>query len=119
MQVIKQILHQQAVEIKVPLVIKGIKEFKGFLLKEDIELESDIVVLTGRNGSGKTRLLESIMNRSSEVFIDGQVLSKLEVSMIAQTALHPNFGAAYNDAQFERKIKLPYTFLLIRSYFIN
>jgi recombinational DNA repair ATPase RecF len=42
------------------LNVVGEAEYKGFVLRKSFEVEGRIVVLTGKNGVGKTRLLESI-----------------------------------------------------------
>jgi hypothetical protein len=40
----------------VPLKFEGTKEHKGFKLQGFVILDENIIVLTGRNGSGKTRI---------------------------------------------------------------
>lgn len=91
-------------ENKVQLKLEGAKEHKGFQFRSSILLEESIMVLTGRNGSGKTRLLESIQNTSTTVFIDGFPIEQQDIRLVAQASLNPNFGANYNDAQYQNKI---------------
>lgn len=38
----------------------GAKEHKNFILQEDFSTECSLIVLTGKNGAGKTRLFESM-----------------------------------------------------------
>ncbi|OBU17632.1 hypothetical protein AYY20_18970 [Photobacterium aquimaris] len=86
------------------LNIKGQREHKGFQLKIDADVNSDIVVLTGKNGSGKTRLLESIQNRSSEVRIDGELIDSQEISIVPHSSLNPNLSNGYDITQRQARI---------------
>ncbi|WP_162270736.1 ATP-binding protein [Photobacterium aquimaris] len=88
----------------VVLNIKGQREHKGFQLKIDADVNSDIVVLTGKNGSGKTRLLESIQNRSSEVRIDGELIDSQEISIVPHSSLNPNLSNGYDITQRQARI---------------
>ena len=87
-----------------PINISGQKEHNGFLLSEPFVHNGNLVVLTGRNGCGKTRLLESIQNNMSSVLLDGQAITNQEVLLVGQDKLTPNFGGNYNDSQFQAKI---------------
>ncbi len=82
----------------------GEKIHNGFLLSEAFVHEGDLIVLTGKNGSGKTRLIESIQNQMSIVELDGKKLSNQEIMAVAQSSLNPNFGGAYSDAHYQTKI---------------
>ncbi|MCD1196793.1 hypothetical protein B4947_18775, partial [Vibrio cholerae] len=86
------------------LNINGQKEHKGFQLKLSADVDSDIVVLTGKNGSGKTRLLESMQNRSSEVKIGGEVIDIQEISIVQHSALNPSFGHGYDASQLQARV---------------
>jgi ABC-type multidrug transport system ATPase subunit len=91
-------------EYRVQVTIDGVKEHNGFLLKAPVILSGDILVLTGTNGSGKTRLIESIQNQCSMVSIGGLAVDPKDVQLVAQNALTPHIGSNYNDAQFQSKI---------------
>lgn len=84
--------------------IIGEKIYNGFLLSESFVHERDLIVLTGKNGSGKTRLIESIQMQMSKVELDGKILTNEEIMVVAQSALNPNFGGGYNDAKYQTKI---------------
>lgn len=86
------------------LRVEGEKEHKGFCLKEPAILAGGIIVLTGRNGSGKSRLLESIQNNSSKSYLNNELVATKEITLVAHSNLTPNFGQNYNDAQFQNKI---------------
>ncbi len=80
------------------------KEHNGFILSEPVAFHNNLIVLTGRNGCGKTRLLESIKNNISTVEINGEKLSPQEITLVEQAKLTPSFGEEYNDARFQTKI---------------
>jgi predicted ATP-binding protein involved in virulence len=87
------------------LLITGEKEYKGFLLTESFtHTDSFLVVLTGKNGCGKTRLLESMKSLSSIVKIEGEELTNQEILFLSQNQLIPSFGNGYNDSQYQMKI---------------
>lgn len=86
------------------LKIEGKKEHKGFLLKAPAVLNGSILVLTGRNGSGKTRLIESLQNQCSMVSIGDELVNTQDVRLVAQSSLNPSIGSNYNDAQFQAKV---------------
>ncbi|WP_323878610.1 ATP-binding protein [Aeromonas caviae] len=87
-----------------PINIVGQNEYNGFILSEPVTFHNSIVVLTGRNGCGKTRLLESIQNNTSLAEINGERLSHQEITLVGQAHLTPNFGGVYHDAQFQSKV---------------
>ncbi|QRK78212.1 AAA family ATPase [Shewanella sp. LZH-2] len=86
------------------LKIEGKTEHKGFLLKEPAVLNGNILVLTGRNGSGKTRLIESLQNQCSMISIGDEIVNTKDVRLVEQSSLNPSIGSNYNDAQFQTKI---------------
>lgn len=52
------------------IILDGKRSHKSFLLKKSAFLSGNVIVITGRNGSGKTRLLESIGNGSTSISVD-------------------------------------------------
>lgn len=87
-----------------PLNLVGKNEHNGFILSEPFVFHNSLVVLTGRNGCGKTRLLESIRDNASLAEIDGEILSPHEIILVGQENLTPNFGEAYIHADYQSKI---------------
>ncbi|WP_426124595.1 ATP-binding protein [Pseudomonas sp. PSPC2-3] len=87
------------------LNIVGDSEYKGFLLKQSLEFDGCIVVLTGKNGAGKTRFLESIKALSSKSFCGGQQLHTNDIALLAQSSLVPSFGQGYNDELYVLKVR--------------
>ncbi|SDX78035.1 ATP-binding protein [Pseudomonas sp. NFACC08-1] len=77
-------------------VIGGV-DYKGFLLEQPLEIEGRIVVLTGKNGGGKTRFLESIRDLASRVFCGDNEIEKSNIVFLAQSALVPAFGMPVDD----------------------
>ncbi|WNJ95023.1 AAA family ATPase [Vibrio ruber] len=86
------------------LEISGVKEHKGFLLKSPVCLNGDILILTGKNGSGKTRLIESLQNKHSIVSIEDLNVDAKDIQLVEQNTLIPNIGSNYTDASFQRKL---------------
>ncbi|UJF22718.1 ATP-binding protein [Shewanella sp. OMA3-2] len=87
-----------------PINVSGQTIHNGFILSEPFIHNGNMVVLTGRNGCGKTRLLESIKNQMSVVDLAGVRITNQEIMLVGQAQLTPNFGGAYNDGQFQTKI---------------
>ncbi|NNB41714.1 ATP-binding protein [Pseudomonas chlororaphis] len=75
------------------LVVEALGEFKGFGPTNKIEPGSDLIVLTGRNGVGKTRYLEAIVGAPNKVSVDGVVQSSASVRMLSALQLCPEFNS--------------------------
>jgi len=88
----------------VALEISSKKDHKGFQLVSSTYVDSDIIVLTGKNGSGKTRLLESMQNQSCEVKIDGEIIDSQDISIVPHSSLIPNFSNGYDVNQQQTRI---------------
>jgi ABC-type multidrug transport system ATPase subunit len=91
-------------EKKVGLEITGVKEHKGFLLKNSTTLDQKIIILTGRNGSGKTRFIESLHNQCTSILLNGSILGQHDIKIFPQTQLIPSFGINYNYLQYQIKL---------------
>lgn len=74
---------------------------KGFILENTIEISEKLILLTGFNGAGKTRLLESIVNKSTKVTIDGANLDTNDIKYFTHKELIPQFGESYVDLKYE------------------
>ncbi|WP_323933827.1 AAA family ATPase [Aeromonas hydrophila] len=86
------------------LKMEGNKAHNGFQLQTPTILNESILVLTGKNGSGKTRLLESIANRSVSIYINDIEIENKDISLVSHASLNPNFGSNYNDTQYNNRI---------------
>ena len=62
------------------LEVRGKNNYNGFLLSEPFTHEGNLVVLTGRNGCGKTRFLESLQKQRSVMFLAYQRLKGSKMS---------------------------------------
>lgn len=86
------------------LSVKGKQEHKSFILHEPIDIPSQISVLTGKNGSGKTRFLESCEKGLTEVCLDKQILGSTDIKLVPYGLITPSFSSGYNHTQFNSKI---------------
>lgn len=87
------------------LKIQSTSEHKGFFLKEPATLHNNINILTGKNGSGKTRILESLKNNSSVAYLNEKNISNEEIRFIPQSELNPSFGVPYNFSHQQEIIR--------------
>ncbi|MDF9756804.1 ATP-binding protein [Pseudomonas hunanensis] len=71
--------------------LHGVYEFKGFILGNDFSSECNVVVLTGANGCGKTRFLESMTQGSTEVKWNGDVIAGNKIRFYSAAVLVPRF----------------------------
>ncbi|QHI88668.1 AAA family ATPase [Klebsiella sp. MPUS7] len=55
--------------------ISSLTDYKGFKLNEPLEFEAPYCIITGKNGVGKTRFLDSIIENRAQIFFDGDVLA--------------------------------------------
>lgn len=76
----------------------------GFFLQEPVLFSTPIVVLTGRNGSGKTRFIESLQRGLSTAQIEGNQLNQSPIRLITQQNIMPSLGGGYSDTQRTNRI---------------
>ncbi|MGY2438433.1 ATP-binding protein [Pseudomonas sp. SDO52101_S400] len=72
----------------------GYKSLKGFELKEEFEITAPVSVVIGKNGCGKTRLLESIKSGKVEVISECEI-SRDEIFFVSHAELIPKLEARY------------------------
>lgn len=87
------------------LNVAGGAIYKGFVLQKPFEVKESVVVLTGKNGVGKTRFLESIKQLSTKIFYMGRELTSNDIVFLPQSSLVPSFGHGYNDGAYVAKVK--------------
>lgn len=71
------------------ITLEGLNEYNGFQLKDIVEITKPISVFTGLNGSGKTRLLQSMKNEQTQVNVDGEILDKESIIIVPGAAASP------------------------------
>ncbi|NWB72591.1 ATP-binding protein [Pseudomonas sp. G5001] len=82
----------------------GGAEHKGFFLQQSFEADGRILVLTGKNGVGKTRFLESIIEGKSETYCAGDKVERANMVFLAQSSLVPSFGQIIDDASYVLRV---------------
>lgn len=81
----------------------GAKEHKNFILQEDFSTECSLIVLTGKNGAGKTRLFESMAKGGgTSVICKGEKLDK-GIVYISQNELTPRVEGVFQSAEMGLK----------------
>ncbi|GGX59849.1 ATP-binding protein [Saccharospirillum salsuginis] len=83
------------------LLLVGVEEYNGFKISAPTRIGDTITVLTGINGSGKTRLLESIRQKATKASINGSDLENSEVLLVEQNKLTPNFSGGYSESNYQ------------------
>lgn len=94
-----------------------IQEHKGFNLKTEFSYDHDIMIITGRNGSGKTRFLESIRNRTIKVLDGVNELQYKDIRILVNSNSEdgigngrglytPNYQGSYDFLQIEQRKRL-------------
>lgn len=72
----------------------AVQEFQGLNFTTNVSSKTNIAAIVGRNGAGKTRLLQAIAERKVEVFLNGAVLSDGEARLHKLGDLQP--GLRFN-----------------------
>lgn len=97
------------------LVFSQKEEHKGFELAEDVYFSKPIVVVTGRNGSGKSRFLEAIKNGAIRVEENDILLEPAKITLLGNSSINadhpsgnipylPRFEGGYSAQRHETKI---------------
>jgi len=86
--------------LRIEFAANGDDDHKGFRLDESIAVDASIVVLTGRNGSGKTRFIESIKNGKTRCSIDGKNLVTTDSVLYQHDKLIPSVEGRFDNFQY-------------------
>lgn len=82
--------------------IQPVDYFKGFKICQDVDLEEFLSLITGKNGAGKTRFLDSIATGSTLIKINDEPLPPNEISLISisnETSRVLNPSSEHNKVQ--------------------
>lgn len=82
----------------------SVEEFQGFKLTSDTQVGSKIAAIVGRNGAGKTRLLQAIVNRKVIVKIDDQEVHGSRILHLSMDRLQPNLVFGFDPIQHRTDI---------------
>lgn len=77
------------------MIFKSVKEHKGFFLKNGFELSKKVTVLTGKNGSGKTRFLEAVQE-AIQVFDGDRLIGPHNIKLVLSSEMQGVFHNGYN-----------------------
>lgn len=79
----------------------AVQEFQGLNFTTHVRSETNIAAVVGRNGAGKTRLLQAIAEHKVEVFVNGAAVSAGESRLHRLSELQP--GLSFNFDLVEHK----------------
>lgn len=82
--------------------LTSISRYKGFELESSFSFKDYICLVTGKNGSGKTRLLESISNGSIEVKFEESIISTGRILTIDMTSSQSNILQSNQNPDFAK-----------------
>jgi len=81
------------------LTITQNTSYNGFLLESEVCIAPKIALLVGKNGSGKTRFFQSLMNGNSTIQINGTLLNRAtDVVSILSKDINPHYGMSYDHS---------------------
>ncbi len=85
------------------LIFSGVREHKGLGLKKDFKCVSDLIVLTGKNGAGKTRFLEGVESGAIVATHNGAEVGAGSIKRLPLSALMPSFGNTMGEAYYRTR----------------
>ncbi|MFA1645825.1 MAG: ATP-binding cassette domain-containing protein, partial [Enterobacteriaceae bacterium] len=86
------------------ILIQSVAVHRGFKLDENIEFEGSICAITGKNGVGKTRLLQSLANGTSRITIDNVEVDTTQVTLLDMSNERPQILTTYSYSNFASNI---------------
>lgn len=78
-------------------------EWADQVLLKGFEYNENVMILTGVNGAGKTRMLHCLIQGNILFSIDGEELNPGDMKFISPDALKPNFESFFNSNEFEAR----------------
>lgn len=94
------------------MIFRSKNPHKGFFLKNEFRLDSEVAVLTGRNGAGKTRFLEAVSN-SIEVLDGERVVSPGKIRFVSSGAMQGTIRNSYSHE--DSRIQIGEIFAALKS----
>jgi len=85
------------------MIFRSKQKFKGFFLQEEFIFDSEIAVLTGRNGAGKTRFLEAV-NGAIEVSGDEGIIPHGKIKFISVSTMQGVLRNGYSKLDVQAKL---------------
>lgn len=77
----------------------AIEAFQGLKFETDVSAGGSIAAIIGRNGAGKSRLLQAISEGKVEVLLDGAVVTRDATRLLRLNEFQPNLNAGYDPIQ--------------------
>ncbi|MEP8771237.1 AAA family ATPase [Enterobacter bugandensis] len=84
--------------------ISSINRYKGFELELPITFSDYLCLVTGRNGAGKTRLLEGIVNNSCLVIIDDAQIEQTHTTILNMDIDNRNILINYTNNEYAKHL---------------
>lgn len=100
--------------------LTSVEDFQGLGLKADVQLDNNIAAIVGRNGAGKTRLLQAISDGKINVVKDGEVIPRDRIQHLSMERLQPSLAFGFDPALHRRDMGIAKEFYrLHREKFQN
>lgn len=85
-------------------IMKSTKPYKGFLLQNEVSFEGYSCLLTGKNGSGKTRLLNGIISSCIDIYLNGEKLETTDIKEISTIGFNLNKFTSTGSSEINKKL---------------
>lgn len=76
-----------------------IEEWQGLKLSAHVEVPDTIAAIVGRNGAGKTRLLQAIMDGKVDAVVDGAAIPRHRIVHLTMDKLQPSLVFGFDPVQ--------------------
>ena len=77
----------------------AVQDFLGLNFTTEVRSDSNIAAIVGRNGAGKSRLLQAISDRKVEVFVNGAVVQPGATRLWTPSQLQPGLTFTFDPVQ--------------------
>lgn len=84
--------------------LSSINRYKGFELEPPFTFSDYLCLVTGRNGAGKTRLLEGIVNNAIQVTIDESQIGQSQTTILNMDIDNRNILINYYDKEYAKHL---------------
>lgn len=85
--------------------LTSVEDFLGLKLAQPVELKSNIVGIVGRNGSGKTRLLQAIATGKVRATIEGQTVPPDRILSLPVDRLQPSLVFGFDPVRHRDELR--------------
>jgi ABC-type branched-subunit amino acid transport system ATPase component len=80
--------------------------YKNLMLGNPVSMTGELCAIIGKNGAGKTRLLEAVKENQIQISLDGTQISQQDIAYFNMQTIKPALQMGFNRVKFQEEIRI-------------